>query len=139
MSAPVVHKSGSISVHVVASGTRRKRSTSTTSDRLVNCVVQRTSRVLLKPCSVKWTTYRSSVTHATITKPNKRKMKTAPVVPEALEPKKSVDAVDYKQKYDEAIHFIEMTEALTYDPKTQARIRNYLIAEGVWPPITKKG
>lgn len=65
-------------------------------------------------------------------------MKTVQVVPETLEPKK-VDTVNYKQKYEEAIHFIEMTEALTYDTKTQARIRTYLIKEGVWPPVTNKG
>ena len=40
--------------------------------------------------------------------------------------------IDYKKKYNEAIHFIEMTEALTYDDATRRRIRDYLIREKIW-------
>jgi hypothetical protein len=60
--------------------------------------------------------------------------------PEDLDPKEFLDLktpVDYEKKYREALHFIEMTEALTYDWKTQERIRNYLIQEGVWEPPAK--
>jgi hypothetical protein len=62
--------------------------------------------------------------------------------PEDQDPKEFLDLkpepVDYEKKYKEALHFIEMTEALTYDWKTQERIRNYLIQEGVWEPPSKK-
>ena len=47
-------------------------------------------------------------------------------------------APDYKRKYEEAIHFIEMTEALTYDERTAKRISDYLIREGIWQPIPHK-
>lgn len=40
--------------------------------------------------------------------------------------------IDYKERYDKMVHFIEMTEALTYDPKTALRIREFLKKEGVW-------
>lgn len=40
--------------------------------------------------------------------------------------------IDYKEKYTEMVHFIEMTEALTYDPKTALRIREFLKKEGLW-------
>lgn len=40
--------------------------------------------------------------------------------------------IDYKKKYEEAVHFIEMTEALTYDDATRRRIRDYLIREKIW-------
>ena len=63
-------------------------------------------------------------------------------------------AVDYKNSYDEAMqedaefyineldaanktvdrlyHFIEMTEALTYDQATAKRIRKFMTDEGMW-------
>ncbi len=47
------------------------------------------------------------------------------------------EKVDYKKKYKEAIHFIEMTEALTYDEATRRRISDYLIFEGIWKPLQK--
>jgi hypothetical protein len=39
---------------------------------------------------------------------------------------------DYRRKWEEAIHFIEMTEALTHDPQTALRIHTYLREEGIW-------
>lgn len=51
---------------------------------------------------------------------------------------KDQNTVDYEAKWKEAIHFIEMTEALTYDEKTQKRIGDYLIKEGIWKPKEKK-
>lgn len=36
------------------------------------------------------------------------------------------------KKIDELYHFIEMTEALTYDNATRARIRSFLKEEGIW-------
>lgn len=69
-------------------------------------------------------------------------------------------AVDYQRRYDEAVkedaefylnmldianrkidqllHFIEMTEALTYDQATSKRIRSFLIEEGVWEKSPQK-
>ena len=42
------------------------------------------------------------------------------------------------KKILELYHFIEMTEALTYDEATSKRISDFLIAEGVWKPLDKK-
>ena len=36
------------------------------------------------------------------------------------------------KKIDELYHFIEMTEALTYDIATATRIRSFLQEEGIW-------
>jgi hypothetical protein len=36
------------------------------------------------------------------------------------------------KKIQELYHFIEMTEALTYDKATGVRIRTFLTEEGVW-------
>jgi hypothetical protein len=36
------------------------------------------------------------------------------------------------KKYQEAIHFIEMTEALTYDEATAKRIHSFLTQQGIW-------
>lgn len=36
------------------------------------------------------------------------------------------------EKIKELYHFIEMTDALTYDQATSARIRSFLKKEGVW-------
>ncbi len=36
------------------------------------------------------------------------------------------------RKIDQLYHFIEMTEALTYDQATAKRIRSFLQEEGVW-------
>lgn len=36
------------------------------------------------------------------------------------------------KKIDKLFHFIEMTEALTYDQATSKRIRSFLIEEGIW-------
>jgi len=36
------------------------------------------------------------------------------------------------KKISELYHFIEMTEALTYDDATRARIRSFLKEEGIW-------
>jgi hypothetical protein len=41
-------------------------------------------------------------------------------------------AVDYKMKYDELLHFIEIVEALTYDEMTSKRIGNFLKEKGIW-------
>jgi hypothetical protein len=42
------------------------------------------------------------------------------------------------KKYQEAIHFIEMTEALTYDEATAKRIRTFLEEKGIWQPLPQK-
>ena len=55
-----------------------------------------------------------------------------------IDSSKEEKKVDYESKWKEAIHFIEMTEALTYDEKTQKRISDFLIKEGVWSPLQKK-
>lgn len=36
------------------------------------------------------------------------------------------------KKIDQLFHFIEMTEALTYDPATAKRIRTFLTEQGIW-------
>lgn len=36
------------------------------------------------------------------------------------------------KKIDQLFHFIEMTEALTYDQATSKRIRSFLTEEGIW-------
>lgn len=41
------------------------------------------------------------------------------------------------QKIDQLYHFIEMTEALTYDQATATRIRSFLQEEGIWPSQQK--
>lgn len=41
-------------------------------------------------------------------------------------------ALELEKKVKDMYHFIEMTDALTYDPKTSQRIRIYLKEEGVW-------
>ncbi len=46
------------------------------------------------------------------------------------------DALD--RKYKKAIHFIEMTEALTYDEATAKRIRTFLEEHGIWQPSPQK-
>lgn len=38
------------------------------------------------------------------------------------------------KKIEELYHFIEMTEALTYDQATSKRIHSFLKEEGIWPP-----
>ncbi len=43
-------------------------------------------------------------------------------------------AADDKEKIEELYHFIEMTEALTYDQATAKRIQHFLTLEGVWKP-----
>jgi hypothetical protein len=81
-----------------------------------------------------------------------------------LDPMFSVEAidaaVDHQRRYDEAIkmdadfylheldkanrkidqlfHFIEMTEALTYDQATSKRIRSFLQEEGIWEKSPQK-
>ncbi len=40
------------------------------------------------------------------------------------------------RKIDQLYHFIEMTEALTYDQATSKRIRSFLQEEGVWEKPT---
>lgn len=81
-----------------------------------------------------------------------------------LDPLFSVEAidaaVDYNQKYtellqedadvyigeldkankkiDQLYHFIEMTEALTYDQATSKRIRSFLQEEGIWERSPQK-
>lgn len=42
------------------------------------------------------------------------------------------EALIWKIKYEKAIHFIEMTEALTYDDATSKRIQTFLKEEGIW-------
>lgn len=37
------------------------------------------------------------------------------------------------KKIQDLYHFIEMTEALTYDQATATRIRSFLQEEGIWP------
>lgn len=41
------------------------------------------------------------------------------------------------KKIDELFHFIEMTEALTYDQATAKRISTFLIQQGIWPSPQK--
>ena len=36
------------------------------------------------------------------------------------------------KKIEQLYHFIEMTEALTYDQATSTRIRSFLKEEGIW-------
>jgi hypothetical protein len=81
-----------------------------------------------------------------------------------LDPLFSVEAidaaVDYQHRYNEAVnanadvyiseldkankkidqlyHFIEMTEALTYDQATSKRIRSFLQEEGIWERSPRK-
>ena len=44
-----------------------------------------------------------------------------------------IDEIDkLNKKLDELYHFIEMTEALTYDQATATRIRSFLQEEGIW-------
>lgn len=38
------------------------------------------------------------------------------------------------KKIDQLYHFIEMTEALTYDQATATRIQSFLKEEGIWKP-----
>jgi len=42
------------------------------------------------------------------------------------------EALHWKLKYEKAMHFIEMTEALTYDAATSSRIEAFLKQEGIW-------
>ena len=42
------------------------------------------------------------------------------------------------KKIDELFHFIEMTEALTYDQATAKRIRTFLTEQGVWKRYLQK-
>lgn len=46
------------------------------------------------------------------------------VLPDTLE--------EAHEKIKKLYHFIEMTEALTYDSATSTRIRSFLKEEGVW-------
>jgi len=48
------------------------------------------------------------------------------------------EATYWKSKYEQAIHFVEMTEALTYDQATAKRIRSFLEEEGIWDKNTQK-
>jgi hypothetical protein len=41
------------------------------------------------------------------------------------------------KKIDELYHFIEMTEALTYDQATAKRINTFLKQQGLWPEQQK--
>ena len=41
-------------------------------------------------------------------------------------------------KIEQLYHFIEMTEALTYDVKTALRIETFLKEEGIWPESQPK-
>jgi hypothetical protein len=44
-----------------------------------------------------------------------------------------IDEIDkLNKKIDQLYHFIEMTEALTYDKATATRIRSFLQEEGIW-------
>lgn len=44
-----------------------------------------------------------------------------------------IDELDKaNKKIDQLFHFIEMTEALTYDQATSKRIRSFLTEEGIW-------
>jgi hypothetical protein len=44
-----------------------------------------------------------------------------------------IDELDKaNKKIDQLYHFIEMTEALTYDQATSKRIRSFLQEEGIW-------
>ena len=44
-----------------------------------------------------------------------------------------IDELDKaNKKIDQIFHFIEMTEALTYDQSTSKRIRSFLTEEGIW-------
>lgn len=54
------------------------------------------------------------------------------IIASAAQSPETTSEIDYKKKYNEAIHFIEMTEALTYDDATRRRIRDYLIREKIW-------
>jgi phage-related protein len=42
------------------------------------------------------------------------------------------------KKIDELYHFIEMTEALTYDQATAKRISTFLTEQGVWKRYLQK-
>lgn len=42
------------------------------------------------------------------------------------------------KKIDQLFHFIEMTEALTYDQATSKRIRSFLQEEGIWEKLPQK-
>jgi len=42
------------------------------------------------------------------------------------------------KKIDQLYHFIEMTEALTYDQATSKRIRSFLTEEGIWERSPQK-
>jgi hypothetical protein len=42
------------------------------------------------------------------------------------------------KKYKEAIQFIELLEALTFDHATASRIRSFLTKEGIWKPLQQK-
>jgi len=45
-----------------------------------------------------------------------------------------IDALDKaNKKIEQLYHFIEMTEALTYDQATSNRIYSFLQEEGIWP------
>ena len=46
--------------------------------------------------------------------------------------------IDYRQRYEESIHFMEMTEVLTYDSATATRISSFLHQQGVWEASDKK-
>lgn len=46
--------------------------------------------------------------------------------------------IDYRQRYEETIHFLEMTEVLTYDGATSKRIATFLQEQGVWEKPSKK-
>lgn len=43
-----------------------------------------------------------------------------------------------EKKIKELYHFIEMTDALTYDQATSKRITSFLIEEKIWEPIPPK-
>lgn len=44
-----------------------------------------------------------------------------------------IDELDKaNKKIDQLFHFIEMTEALTYDQATAKRIQTFLTEEGIW-------
>jgi hypothetical protein len=49
-----------------------------------------------------------------------------------------IDELDKaNRKIDQLYHFIEMTEALTYDQATATRIRSFLQEEGIWESVQK--
>lgn len=56
-----------------------------------------------------------------------------PIVQSDIDTTTWFDELDKAQKkISDLYHFIEMTEALTYDNATRVRIRSFLKEEGIW-------